>query len=67
MLKFDNYIRLEFCGLELNDWTIKTGDDEGYFGRNLLFEDYFATFARSEDVGLLWLDSHFARVFGNEK
>ena len=56
----------EFCGLGLNDWTTKTGDDEAYFGRYLLFEDVFATFARFEDVGLLWLDSHFARVFGNE-
>ena len=36
------------------------------FWQNLLFEDYFATFARFEDVGLLWLDSHFARVFGYE-
>ncbi len=33
-------------------------EDEEYFGSYLLFEDIFATFAKFEDLGLLWLDSH---------
>ena len=69
MLKFDNSIRLEnsvVLGLGFNDWTNKLVTMKGYFGGYSLFEDVFATFARCEDVGLLWLDSHFARASGNE-
>ena len=64
VLKFENYIRLVENSV-VSDWTI--GPPRLVTMKDILadiccLKIYFASFARFEDVGLLWLDSHFARV-----